>query len=115
MVNTSLLDNIISGRIEPHIYAFKTGTIPDYLKVGDTYRPVNVRLEEWKKYFPNLVPQYRHKAIVNDGRIFRDYSVHHFLENNRDGKRLVRGLFPLAYYSNEFFKNISVSDIDNDP
>ncbi|MFW0895561.1 hypothetical protein ACJV2T_04355 [Gardnerella sp. Marseille-Q9179] len=32
--NLELLDNIIFGRVTPHIYAFQTGTIPDYLKVG---------------------------------------------------------------------------------
>ena len=30
------LENIIIGRVEPHIYAFTTGTVPNYLKVGDT-------------------------------------------------------------------------------
>ena len=42
------LDKIIYGRINPHIYAFMTNTIPNYLKVGDTYRPVNVRIAEWR-------------------------------------------------------------------
>ena len=38
---TELLDKLIVGRVTPHIYAFQTGTIPNYLKVGDTYRPVS--------------------------------------------------------------------------
>ena len=46
-VNTDILKGIIYGRVEPHIYAFTTQTIPNYLKVGDTYRPVQVRLAEW--------------------------------------------------------------------
>ena len=29
-----LLDKIIIGRVEPHIYAFKTNTIPNYLKIS---------------------------------------------------------------------------------
>lgn len=49
-IDTSELDQIIVGRVEPHIYAFTTNTIPNYLKVGDTYRPVAERLTEWKKY-----------------------------------------------------------------
>ena len=49
--DTSILENLIVGRIEPHIYAFTTNTVPNYLKVGDTYRPVNVRLDEWRDYF----------------------------------------------------------------
>lgn len=48
----SLLDEIIIGRVEPHIYAFSTNTIPNYLKVGDTYRPVSVRLKEWEVHYP---------------------------------------------------------------
>ena len=47
--DTTLLDNIIIGRVDPHIYAFSTGTVPNYLKVGDTSRGVRVRLEEYKR------------------------------------------------------------------
>lgn len=53
--NLELLDNLIFGRVTPHIYAFRTGTIPNYLKVGDTYRPVSVRLKEWEEKFPDLI------------------------------------------------------------
>ena len=31
--NRELLDGIIVGRVKPHIYAFTTNTIPNYLKV----------------------------------------------------------------------------------
>ena len=48
MKDLSILDSLITGRVEPHIYAFTTNTIPNYLKVGDTYRPVSKRLGEWK-------------------------------------------------------------------
>ena len=37
-VDTTLLDGLIVGRVDPHIYAFTTETVPNYLKVGDTYR-----------------------------------------------------------------------------
>ena len=53
-IDTTILDGLIVGRIDPHIYAFTTNTVPNYLKVGDTYRPVNVRLNEWREHFPNL-------------------------------------------------------------
>jgi len=33
MDNLQLLDNFITGRVEPHIYAFTTDAIPGYLKV----------------------------------------------------------------------------------
>jgi len=52
-LDLTLLDEIIIGRVEPQIYAFTTETIPNYLKVGDTYRPVETRLNEWRKYFPD--------------------------------------------------------------
>ena len=54
MIDTKELDNIIIGRVEPRIYAFSTNTIPNYLKVGDTYRPVSERLKEWQEFFPKL-------------------------------------------------------------
>jgi hypothetical protein len=53
-INLDVLDDLIIGRVEPQIYAFTTETIPNYLKVGDTYRPIEMRLNEWRKYFPNL-------------------------------------------------------------
>ena len=40
MMNTEIVDKIIVGRVDPHIYAFETRTVPNYLKIGDTYRPV---------------------------------------------------------------------------
>ena len=54
-MNTEIVDKIIIGRVEPHIYAFKTDTIPSYTKIGDTYRPVNVRLDEWKSKYENII------------------------------------------------------------
>lgn len=39
-----ILDELIVGRVDPYIYAFKTNTVPNYLKIGDTYRPVSQRL-----------------------------------------------------------------------
>lgn len=51
----SLLNKIIIGRIEPHIYAFSTNTIPNYLKVGDTYRPVAARLKKWMAHYRKTI------------------------------------------------------------
>lgn len=48
IINVDILDKIIIGRVEPQIYAFTTETIPNYLKVGDTYRPIEMRLNEWR-------------------------------------------------------------------
>jgi len=111
MIDSTVLDGIITGRVNPHIYAFTTETIPNYLKVGDTYRPVEVRLNEWRKYYSNLKLQYKHLAKVEDGRIFRDHSVHRFLESDLGKERLSKGLFALEYFSREFFKGASVDDV----
>lgn len=47
--DVEILNEIIVGRVDPQIYAFTTETVPNYLKVGDTYRPLKVRLSEWEK------------------------------------------------------------------
>ena len=36
-----VLDRLIIGRVDLYIYAFTTNTVPHYLKVCDTYRPVS--------------------------------------------------------------------------
>lgn len=113
-IRNNILENIIVGRIDPKIYAFSTQTVPNYLKIGDTYRGINIRLEEWKKYFPNLQKEYENSAKVDNSNFFRDYSVHSFLEKTLQKERLQEDTFKdLPYYSNEFFKETSVKDIKN--
>lgn len=112
--NIDILDKIIVGRIEPYIYAFTTNTVPNYLKIGDTYRAVSKRLEEWGKIFPDLEKKYENKAIINEKVYFRDYSIHQYLENDLKKKRLMpvdsgEGI----YYSREFFRDIEIEDVDN--
>ena len=70
--NMDILDGLIVGRVEPHIYAFSTDEVPNYLKVGDTYRPVAVRLNEWRSRFPTLREEYREKASIDGKVFFRD-------------------------------------------
>lgn len=112
--NLELLDNLIFGRVAPHIYAFQTRTIPNYLKVGDTYRPVSVRLNEWKRKFPDLIKEYEHKATVNDDVYFRDYAVHFYLESVLGKERLHYEELPATatYYSREFFKDTTTLEVD---
>lgn len=112
MKDLTVLDQLIVGRVDPHIYAFTTNTIPNYLKVGDTYRPVAIRLQEWREHFPDLQKEYEHIAKVSDDIYFRDYAVHTFLEEERHRARL----FPSdiaqgVYYSREFFKDASAHDL----
>ncbi|WP_395046854.1 Eco57I restriction-modification methylase domain-containing protein [Flavobacterium sp.] len=112
-INTAILNEIIIGRVEPQIYAFTTQTIPNYLKVGDTYRPIETRLNEWRKYFPNLEKKYGNVAKVDDETFFRDYAVHYYLENDLNRKRLGRDVFKDIYYSNEFFENATQKDLQD--
>lgn len=108
----SLLDEIIIGRVEPRIYAFSTNTIPNYLKVGDTYRPVAVRLKEWEAHYPALKKEFDSIAKIDDV-YFRDFSVHKFLETEKNRIRLLLSDIPTgAYYSKEFFKDASVEDLE---
>lgn len=111
-INVDILDELIIGRVEPQIYAFTTETIPNYLKVGDTYRPIEVRLNEWRKHFPNLEKKFEDVAKVDDETFFRDYAVHFFLENELKRSRLKpNALKGIPYYSNEFFENATENDL----
>lgn len=115
-MDNSEIEKITFGRIEPHIYAFNTNSIPNYLKIGDTYRPIKVRLEEWKKVFPNLTQQFEEKATITDDVYFRDYSIHQFLEDEKGKHRLTQKdldkIFPdCPHYSNEFFRETENNDI----
>jgi hypothetical protein len=111
-IDLEILDNIIVGRVEPRIYAFTTQTIPNYLKVGDTYRPLETRLNEWRKHFPNLVKKFEAIAKVDDDIFFRDYAVHNFLENVKLRPRLIKGAIAnIPYYSKEFFKDATEDDL----
>ncbi len=113
MKDLSILDNLITGRVEPHIYAFTTNTIPNYLKVGDTYRPVSKRLSEWQEYFPNLEKKFEGSAKISDDVYFRDFSVHAFLEGEKHRIRLATTDIPEGvYYSKEFFKEATVGDVE---
>ena len=109
-----VLDRIIIGRVDPHIYAFTTNTVPNYLKVGDTYRPVSQRLNEWRVFFPELEKQYENKAVIDEETYFRDYAIHQYLENDLHKKRLnPEDLEDGIYYSREFFKGAETGDIDS--
>ena len=113
MIDKTILDEIIIGRVEPHIYAFTTNTIPNYLKVGDTYRPVSVRLKEWEEHYPNLEKKFESEAKI-DGVYFRDFSVHQFLEMEKHKSRLQLSDLPAGiYYSKEFFKGTTVDDVED--
>lgn len=108
-IDNSTLYEIITGRVEPHIYSFETNTLPNMLKVGDTYRPVEERLNEWRRYYKDLTEVSRHKAVIGDDVFFRDHSVHKYLESNDIQRAQIdesKGI-----YSQEFFYDIGEPDV----
>ena len=116
-IDLEILDSIIVGRVEPRIYAFTTQTIPNYLKVGDTYRPLETRLNEWRKHFPNLEKKFETIAKIDNDTFFRDYAVHDFLENTKQRTRLTKDLLNTIdsnlYFSQEFFRDATVYDLQD--
>ena len=112
-IDVSVLETLITGRVYPHIYAFSTDTVPQYWKVGDTVRPVNTRLGEWRKHFIDLRQEYCRAARIGNS-FFRDYAIHHYLEYELGKKRLQKEDMPEGiYYSNEFFKDVNVENIED--
>lgn len=111
-MDNSILDQYIIGRVEPQIYAFTTGTVPNYLKVGDTYRPIEQRLNEWRKYFPDLEKEYAAISKVDKDIYFRDFAVHYYLEHDKQLHRLMpTDMEGLPYYSKEFFEYATSKDV----
>lgn len=112
-LDTAVLENLIIGRVYPHIYAFSTNTVPKYWKVGDTVRPVETRLSEWRKHYHDLTQEYSRAAKVGD-KFFRDYAIHGYLERELGKERLQREDMPVGlYYSNEFFKDVNVGNLED--
>lgn len=112
--DTTIIDDIIVGRVKPYIYAFSTETVPNYLKVGDTSRGVQVRLDEWRKIYRDLILKYEHSAQIDSETIFCDFAVHTFLEREKGRTRLQPNTFAnLTYYSREFFKEATAEDVND--
>ena len=112
MTDISNLDSLIQGRVDPYIYAFETNTVPNFLKVGDTYRPVSVRIDEWRKVYSDLNKIYEHIAKVDEKTYFRDYSVHDFLIRNGFRRIEKDDVKEDVYLSNEFFLNAKKENVD---
>lgn len=116
-MDAAFLETIIYGRVEPHIYAFRTQKVPRYTKVGDTYRPTEVRIKEWRRKIEDDLTVIFDKPAFADSKgevYFRDYSVHSFLEGQK-GKHRLDKTDPEGnpWYSNEFFLNTDETDLDD--
>lgn len=107
------IEDIIEVRVEPYVYAFTTSAVPDALKIGETQRPVFKRLKEWETVYGDTSLFCSHSAVINQNLIFRDLTVHSYLE--RHGKpHISEEDFPVGVkYSREFFKNVSKNDLRN--
>lgn len=106
-----IIDDKIYGRVMPHIYAFETNTVPSFLKVGDTYRPVRKRLDEWRHHYIDLTPVLEQKAMVSADTYFRDYSIHDFLIEHGHRRAEARDFEEGVYSSNEFFADAKREDV----
>ena len=114
MEGINIIDSTIRGRVEPHIYAFRTLDVPFFTKVGDTYRPVDVRLDEWRnKYKKEIKELFRGSALVNKETYFRDYAVHRYLEDEHFHQLQPDEVKPGVYYSNEFYKDVEKEHIES--
>lgn len=109
------LNDLFKVKVQHKIYTFNTDTIPDYLKIGDTYRQVAIRLNEWKRVYQNLRPNQIFSAEINNEVFFRDTAVHQYLHEDKSKhivtQQEVQGVTP---YCTELFRadNISDGDID---
>ena len=111
--NTDLLDKIITGYVPHKIYAFSTPQLLDYLKVGETSRSVNVRLEEWKKSISDLKFEKDWLAMLPKNAkeqtdFFQDYALHEYFKKH--------GIEPFCYrhapgHSKEFYP-VKIKDIE---
>jgi len=114
MEGISIIDSTIKGRVEPHIYAFRTLDVPFFTKVGDTYRPVDVRLDEWRsKYKKGIEELFRGSALVNKETYFRDYAVHRYLVDEHFYQLQPDEVKPGVYYSKEFYKDVEKEHIES--
>ncbi len=108
----AVLEKYVYGRVRPHIYAFETGSVPNFLKVGDSYRPVTVRLAEWKKFYPDLQQTFDQEATVDSNVFFRDHAVHSYLRIKLAKRQLTPKELPDGvHFSREFFFDTTSTDV----
>lgn len=107
--------SILTGRLEPHIYAFRIEQFPPSYKVGDTFREVDTRINEWRNIYRNLElthdTGWEWSAMVGD-RFFRDYAVHRYLEDEKGRKPMAPEAFGDNHPSSEFYLDTEIKDIE---
>ena len=113
MEGNEIIDQVITGRVDPKIYAFETDTVPSFLKVGDTYRPVNVRLREWAAHYEGIKWIYDHIAKVSEDTFYRDHAVHQYLKEHGFRRAEESDFGKGVYVSKEFFQGAKKRDIES--
>lgn len=107
--------SILTGRLEPHIYAFRIEQFPPSYKVGDTFREVDTRINEWRNIYRNLElthdAGWEWSAMAGD-RFFRDYAVHRYLEDEKGRKAMAPEAFGDNHPSSEFYLDTEIKDIE---
>ena len=121
-------DGVFVGRTNPSIYCFSTKNVDGCLKVGDTFRPVYVRMNEWQKVFGEKGFTHDKKwewSAVENNWVFRDYTVHKYLKNMgkkrlSNKKKYEKYFTPISpsytldeTYSNEFFVDTTPEDVNS--
>lgn len=115
-INNKEVEDRIEIRSPLSIYAFRTNTIPAYLKVGDTFRPVDTRISEWLQKLREkvsnsieLTKEGSWKAMLDDEDVyFRDYAVHRIFDEK--GKERLSDE-EQRKYSKEFFKDVTSEEV----
>lgn len=97
--NTELLDDIITGYIPHKIYAFSTPQLEGYLKVGETGRSVNLRLNEWRRVINDLTLEKEWLAslpinVVDQESFFQDFALHKFFKEEKQLEPINSALAP---------------------
>lgn len=99
----------------PHIYAFRIETFPPSYKIGDTFRGVDVRIDEWRRIYHGLRlshdKSWRWNAMIKDS-FFRDYAVHRYLEEEKGRETMKPEDFGAHHPSTEFYLDTEIEDIE---
>ena len=116
-----IINKDVEDRIEIRsplsIYAFRVNTKPSYMKVGDTFRPVEIRIKEWNEKLKHnigdhlvLTQEGSWKAMLDNDKVyFRDYALHYVFDNLWHKNRLPEN--EQKQYSKEFFEDINKQDV----
>lgn len=109
------LNDMFKVKVEHKIYSFYTNTTPNFMKIGDTYRQVAIRLKEWKRVYKNLTPEQIFDANINQESFFRDLSVHQYLRIDKNKHVVVPDdVKGITEYCTELFTNdVSTSDVED--